>query len=356
MPPPELQRWAIMAGIPEVLVDEAVKRISPPGTDFAVAHNEPPRASVVTIPLRVTLPTSLLTYPYIAAAHCSGLLLLCGTHLIDPFSALVSYHLCHARTGKIVSIIPHNHPTGFHGATVGLLTKGDACVVAELQPDLDCTGRATLLTYKVGEGACKWSVRELAFSPPPKRPWFGEGVVSHDGRLWWVDLSYGLLSYDPFADNERLLYVPLPQVADEIPADPVRRGLHRCVKVSRGRLRYVQIHGKPDAPVVSTWALVDPFSKDWIPERRMDMADVWFDESYLGTMLPWSVPDLALIHPTDPDRVYFFLGSCIFAVDLRRKMVVGYDNDFQMPDPPRHLKRSSHFVHAWCYDPSSSIS
>ena len=41
------------------------------------------------------------------------------------------------------------------------------------------------------------------------------------------------------------------------------------------------------------------------------LADVWADQSYLDTTLPQSIPALALLHPTDPDKVYFFISSCI---------------------------------------------
>ncbi|CAD6267282.1 unnamed protein product [Miscanthus lutarioriparius] len=71
-------------------------------------------------------------------------------------------------------------------------------------------------------------------------------------------------------------------------------------------------------------------------------------------MLPGSVPALALLHPEDPDKLFFFLGSCIFAVDLQQRKVVECSN-FAMPDSPNELlMRSSHFVHVWQYDPSSS--
>lgn len=35
--------------------------------------------------------------------------------------------------------------------------------------------------------------------------------------------------------------------------------------------------------------------------------------------------------PTDPDKVYFFISSCIFAVDLRTRKVVEFA-DFCMPN------------------------
>uniref|UniRef100_A0A0Q3VF37 DUF1618 domain-containing protein n=1 Tax=Setaria italica TaxID=4555 RepID=A0A0Q3VF37_SETIT len=183
----------------------------------------------------------------------------------------------------------------------GLMVRGGKCVVAELQPAGDGSGRATLLRYTVGQ--YEWVESELACSPPLPRDWCPQGVVSHGGMLCcrrWIRPYIG--------------------------------GARRCVRESGGRLRYVEIHGDPGAPVVSTWALTE--AGEWNPERRVPMADVWADESYLDAMLPGSVPALALLHPEDPDKLYFFLGSCIFAVDLRRRKI----------------------VHAWQYDPSSSRS
>lgn len=120
-------------------------------------------------------------------------------------------------------------------------------MVAELQPEAD--GRATLLTYKVGE--YRWVERELTYSPPLGHFWAGEGVASYAGMLWWVDLSYGLLARDPFDDDPKLIHVPLPQVLDELPTPQINRGARRCLQVSCGKLRYAQMHGNPDAPVVS---------------------------------------------------------------------------------------------------------
>ncbi|KAJ1293797.1 hypothetical protein BS78_01G096200 [Paspalum vaginatum] len=199
---------------------------------------------------------------------------------------------------------------------------------------------------------------ELAYSPPLLEwCWFGEGVISHGGVLWWIDLSYGLLACDPFAEEPELLHVPLPRVPDELPVEPINHSAYCCVKVSGGRLRYVQIHGSRDAPVVSTWALANPASAgEWNPERRVCLADIWADKSYLETMLPRSMPALALLHPVHPDKLYFFLDSCIFAIDLSRRMVVEF-SEFRMPDLPEHprdLMISSHFVHAWEYDASCS--
>jgi hypothetical protein len=350
------ERWTILAGIPKVVKDEEAKRIFPPGTSISVAYNELPSASVLTAPFRITSPPYPYgNYPYIAAADPSGLLLLSAKHPLAEFSAMITYHICDARTGEVISLCNHRGPMDLHADNVGLIMSGQRCLVAELLPKSDGTGRATLLCYTVGE--YQWVEMELDYSPPLQqgRFWYGDGVISHAGLLWWVDLSYGLLACDPFADEPELIHTPFPRVLDELPVERMNRSAYCCVKVSGGRLRYVQIHGSPDAPVVSMWTLADPPASagEWIPECSVCLADIWADESYLETMLPRSVPALALLHPADPCKVYFFLGSCIFAVDLRRRMIVEF-SEFEMPNPPDQMMTSSLFVHAWQYDPSRS--
>ncbi|RLM99759.1 hypothetical protein C2845_PM06G07100 [Panicum miliaceum] len=262
MPAAAQEPWSILAAIPEVAMDKkAAKRAFPPGAGAFVAFDEPPRPSVLTVTPHFSLPACIGSYPYVAAADRSGLLLLCGTHPMSTDSVMVSYHVCDAVTGEVVTL---PHPPGimaFYGANIGLIVKGDAgCMIAALQSGR-ChgveTGAAVLLSYKVGD-CRKWREREIAAcSPRIPRDWFPEGVVSHGGMLWWVDLSHGLLACDPFADEPELLHVPLPTVADELPADSrINRGALGCVKVSGGRLRYVRIHGGLDAPVVSMWMIV----------------------------------------------------------------------------------------------------
>ncbi|CAL5092823.1 unnamed protein product [Urochloa decumbens] len=368
MPAAAQEPWAILAAIPEVAMDkEAAKRAFPPGVDASIAFDEPPRPSVLTVTPEISLPACLGCYPYVAAADRSGLLLLCGSHPMGTDCLKISHHVCDAVTGEVVTLPYPPRNMAFYGANIGLIVKGDAgCMVAALQSarrDGVDTGAAVLLSYKVGDDRRVWRERGInaGVSPAIPRGWFPEGVVSHGGMLWWVDLSNGLLACDPFADEPELLHVPLPTVADELPADSqVNSGARSCVKVSRGRLRYVRIHGGLDAPVVSMWMLVvstwGPAGRwEWIPESSVPFAAVWMDESYVNTKLPSSIPAIALIHPMDPDRVFFFLGSSIFAVDLQLRKVVGFSK-FEMLDPPKSTgrMRSSRFVHAWHYDPSST--
>ncbi|KAF8781240.1 hypothetical protein HU200_000651 [Digitaria exilis] len=336
---------------------EAAKCTFPPGADASVAFGEPPRASVLTVTPQVSLPACLGRYPYVAAADSSGLLLLCGTHPRSRNCLMASHHVYDAVTGEVFTLPNPPRPMAIYGANIGLIVKGDAgCMVAALQSaprhGVD-TKRAVLLSYKVGE-CRKWREREIApCSPPIPSDWFPEGVVSHGGMLWWVDLSHGLLACGPFADQPELLHIPLPAVTDELPADSCgrqraprsTRGASGCVKVSGGRLRYVLIHGSLNAPVVSMWMLVastwcPAWRWEWIHEISMPLAEVWADESYVNTKLPLIIPALAFIHPMDSDSVYFFLGSYIFAVDLQLRKVVGF-SEFKMLDPPRRLYRKA---------------
>ncbi|CAN6329578.1 unnamed protein product [Urochloa humidicola] len=351
MPPPVQERWAILAGIPKIVATEEAKGVRRAvNSSISVARDKPPCSSVLTVPSRVSSAPNYIWYPYVAAADPSGLLLLRATQPFTNFSCIYSYHLCDALTGKIAAIPRHFQTMCLHGENAGLLRRGREFMVAELRPTHDGSGRATLLCFTAGK--YNWVEKQLTYFPPLDRPYFAEGVISHGGMLWWVDLSYGILACDPFADKPELLYVPLPWVPDELPAGPINRGMYRCVNVSDGRLRHVQIHGNPNAPMVTMWALADPArAGDWFHEHTVAMADVWADQSYLETSLPQSTPTLALIHPMNPDKVYFFINSCIFAVDLQRRKVVEF-SDFWMPKLPSHLKRSSHFVHVWQNDPS----
>ncbi|RLM98115.1 hypothetical protein C2845_PM06G32270 [Panicum miliaceum] len=311
MPPPALERWAILAGIPKVVATEEAMGGRRTVSSISVAVDEPPYASMLTVPSRVSSAANNLWYPYVTTADPSGMILLSATQPFTNFSCIFSYHLCDAPTGKVAAIPGHFQPMRFHDDNVGLLWRGREFMVAKLQPTGDGSSHATLLCFTAGK--YDWVEKKLTYFPPLDRRYFGEGVISHGGMLWWVDLSYGLLACDPFADATKLLYVALPSVLDELPADPVSRGMNRCVKVSGGRLRAT-----------------------WTPHYHRV-----FQPSHSST-------------PTDPDKVYFFISSCIFALDLRRRKVVEF-SDFWMPKPPPHLKRSSHFVHVWRNDPSCRL-
>ncbi|CAL4905668.1 unnamed protein product [Urochloa decumbens] len=344
MPWPAAQeRWSILAVIPKVVpTPETKKGKRRPAITISVDLNKPPNASILTVPRRVSSAPNNIWYPCIAAADPSGLLLLRATEPFTSFSCMC--------TGKVAAIPWHFQTMCLHGKNAGLLRRGRRdCMVAELRPTHDGTGRATLLCFTAGKYN-NWVEKQLTYSPPFDRHYFAEGVISHGGMLWWVDLSYGILACARAALCRTTVG----------PRRAAARGSHqpRHLPLREGERREAEARTNPRRPQCagghrvgacrpgSGGGLVPSFH-----ERTVAMADVWDDQSYKDTSLPQSIPTLALIHPMNPDKVYFFISSCIFAVDLRRKKVVEF-GEFSMPKLPPHLKRSSHFVHVWKNDPS----
>ncbi|KAF0920607.1 hypothetical protein E2562_035894 [Oryza meyeriana var. granulata] len=183
--------------------------------------------------------------------------------------------------------------------------------------------------------------RELGVLRPPDRRF--------RDRLWWVDLSYGLLTCDiVYSDHPYLDYVPLPE-GSELPAGTPDIEKCRCVGVGAGRQRYVQIDKYDvDHHMVTMWTLmIDQHAGTWWHlDCEACFEVIWDDEIYKATKLPREVPAVALIHPAHlGDVVYFFLNSRLFAVDLFARRVLEWQF-FAMLHPPMAY-HSSQFVRAW---------
>uniref|UniRef100_A0A8R7TRV4 DUF1618 domain-containing protein n=2 Tax=Triticum urartu TaxID=4572 RepID=A0A8R7TRV4_TRIUA len=224
-------------------------------------------------------------------------------------------------------------------------------MVAELQPFLG-GDTADLLRFssQVGE----WVSKSVRY-PLPARQLSPNGVVACSGRLWWVDLSWCLLTCDPFADAPALHVVPLPD--GKALKSKEAWGLldkYRCVGVSAGKLRFVDMYRNRNsngAAQISVWTLADyPESTDWTLEYEATFAEICNDATYKATGLPRKIPVLALIHPINPDVVYFFLDEHLVGVDVRARKVVGCEV-YELVEPPRE-DVASRFVHAWKLPPA----
>lgn len=104
----------------------------------------------------------------------------------------IVYMLCDARTGKATRCAADRSCLARVGDIGFVSAASDAAhhMVVELYPNAT-TGRATLRRFSTELGA--WVSDEVRY-PPRHRPWGSNGFVTHDGKLWWVDLAYGLLS------------------------------------------------------------------------------------------------------------------------------------------------------------------
>ncbi|VAH75363.1 unnamed protein product [Triticum turgidum subsp. durum] len=178
---------------------------------------------------------------------------------------------------------------------------------------------ATLLCFSSESG--KWARKKVA-NPLPRWMWTFSDIVSHGGKLWWVDCVAGLLACDPFAEEPAMEYVQLP-------AGDVSNGVFRCVEMSCAS------HG---APKVSMRTLADPSTAEWTFEYEASFSEIWAGDSYKAAGLPNKAPVLALVHPDNPDVVYFFLEQRLFGVDMRAREVV----ECEPLDPAKSQKKGSY--------------
>ncbi|XP_047057459.1 uncharacterized protein LOC124663852 [Lolium rigidum] len=351
--------WVIMGRVPRVT---AADGDLPPGTDLSLALPAPPRVAQLTIPPRIfpgrTTPNN---FPSVLAVDASGLLLLkadqgpaTGPTVIDlpgrqEFSwrpTVAGYFVLDANTASAVALPDAKYI--MHPGHLGLVTSpadDGHYMVAELQMIIG-GDTADLLCFSSHTG--EWVTKDVPYPLPP-RPLSPSGVVALSGRLWWVDLSWCLLTCDPFADAPVLTVVPLPEgKALQYGEAGGLLDKYRCVGVSAGKLRFVDMYrnrNSAGAAQITVWTLADPDSTEWTLEYEAAFGEICNDDSFKAAGLPRKIPVLALIHPTNPDVLYFFLDEHMVGVDVRARKVVDCEV-YELVEPPReHV--SSRFVHAW---------
>jgi hypothetical protein len=353
-PAPPSSSWVILGSVPSVSTPAN-------GGDASVALTAPPRVSILTVTPRVfPEPPTPHFFPFVLAADPSGLLLLQANLRCTPTREVIDrpdhtgvswkvinsrYFVLDATTGSAFHL-PDPKATILHQAYLGLVVSpggGGHYMVVELQPMIG-SKKAKLLCFssEVGE----WVEKRVHYPLEP-RPWAPICVLSHHGRLWWVDLSWGVITCDPFADKPVLGFIPFPP--DRVLKCREAWGvtdIYRYVGVSDGKLRFVDTYkGKRDRPTVSVWTLAGADSTEWTLEQEARFSEIWADESYKATGLPRKIPSLALIHPKNPAVVYFFLEEHLFGVDVRARKVVECEV-YGLVAPPSCCI-ASRFVRTW---------
>ncbi|EEE64034.1 hypothetical protein OsJ_18863 [Oryza sativa Japonica Group] len=171
----------------------------------------------------------------------------------------------------------------------------------------------------------RWDAMPGFLSPlPAARPIVvDQPVVAFGGRLWWIDLAWGAVSVDPFADEPDFRFVELPRgrvlpSSNEMSFERRRRkkvlSTHRRVGVSEGTLRYVEVSGVEQF-VVRSYVLDDDGSS-WTMEQSTALRAQ-------GAPFP-GMPGIACIDPVNADVVYIMVGSgLVLGVDMERGMGFG---------------------------------
>ncbi|RLM98467.1 hypothetical protein C2845_PM06G18980 [Panicum miliaceum] len=202
-------------------------------------------------------------------------------------------------------------------------------------PDIDgmkktvCYRRLGILTQSErpnGPPAREWdkAVGLPSPLPPARRMDIDHEVVAFAGRLWWVDVSWGTISLDPFSDRPELRFVELPRgrVVEPVKGkwlpDLCR---YRRMGVSEGRMRYAELSQKKPF-VLSSFALEDDGSC-WTLEHRVELnrLGVWPDGCRPGQEK--DTPCIGVIDPLNANIMILTVGNHAISVDMDRGKVIG---------------------------------
>ncbi|XP_062227603.1 uncharacterized protein LOC133925876 [Phragmites australis] len=368
--------WVILGRVPRLVPGDAEAEHA---ADFSIPVALPPRVTVViTDPSTHPDPNYPDKYPYIVAVDTVGLLFhfnadpFYGVCFADrPYESNIivasQFHTNGVQQGHATTAtaerIPGRDgcdPIIFDIESIGFVSvnSGEDYLIAELMVDKgsEC---ARLVHFSMGNH--KWC-EENVVNPlsAHDRDWVPAGVVSHKEKLWWFDLSWGILSCDPFVDDLVLLFHSLPEDRILGMARPDIHD-HRCITESLYVLRYVEIiipegsvHDQGEAATVYMWTRISaPDGGDetigWDIEYEMSFAEIWNDDSYRRTELPQKVPVLAVVCPSNPRLVYFALEQeqRLFSVDVPLHRVVDFIDEAYELVTPGPAPPSCRYVLPW---------
>ncbi|KAF8703794.1 hypothetical protein HU200_031886 [Digitaria exilis] len=152
----------------------------------------------------------------------------------------------------------------------------------------------------------------------PRRIHLDHEVLAFAGRLWWVDLTWGAVSADPFSDQPELRFVELPRGSvTPVPGTNkiAAQGMFRRMGVSEGRLRYAEV-SENEPSVLSSYALDDD-GDGWTLEHRVALGPILADA---GTQE--GTPRIGVIDPLNAHAMYVIYGNLALAIDMDKGKVL----------------------------------
>lgn len=216
-------------------------------------------------------------------------------------------------------------------AGMGILTQSerpdgppDRFVVAELNaPDDGAVDwRFFFRRFDSQTGKGEWDKPVALPSPLPlvRRMDIDREVIAFAGRLWYVDVSWGAVSVDPFSDQPDLRFIELPRGSvTEPPKGPMEPDLdgYRRMGVSQGRLRYAEVSKKE--PFALSYFALDGDGSTWTLEHRVELSRLLPREDLESAE---ETPRIGVLDPMNAGIIHITLDSQLFSVDMDKTTVL----------------------------------
>nr|XP_051181233.1 uncharacterized protein LOC127295338 [Lolium perenne]XP_051181234.1 uncharacterized protein LOC127295338 [Lolium perenne] len=250
--------------------------------------------------------------------------------VVDAHVPDFTYLVCNPLTGQVLRVPKLWGTTkALRDSRVGILTQVDRGYGL---PDRFVVAmhfsQKNMLRFRSDTG--KWDSTKSGWEDPRAQGLkIRQETVAFGGRLWWVDLRYGAISADPFADLTETPFVELPKasVLPEAQGHEAYQQLrkYRRVGVSEGRLRYVEVSQR-EPFVLSSFTLDEESSGGWTLEHRVALSRVWAAD---GGGHPWlplqgnKTPQICVLDPLHANVIHVIVGEHVVAVDMDVGKVTG---------------------------------
>jgi hypothetical protein len=275
-PPSETpMTWVIVERAPRTAVE------LPRGADLVLEDERPLLPSTLALHKRFAKDDNATTI-YVISVDPSGLCLIC----LDKDGEEVQYLLCDARTSK-TTLLPSCADLGVSRGHTRRGTRPAPSISQGFRPP--ATG---LIGNRARDG--DYILAEL--------PAGGTHYKTMLCYSTWVDTRHGLLATDLSVDRPDLCYVALPEPDEDIECGSEDHRKHRCLNVSQGALRFLEIrNASGDTRIVMWTHNNDPCARSvWRREYDLLLKDLWADKSYGAAGLQNKLPTLiSLVNPTN---------------------------------------------------------
>ncbi|KAJ8555959.1 hypothetical protein K7X08_022717 [Anisodus acutangulus] len=230
------------------------------------------------------------------------------------------YHIYNAVKGHSVAL-PRTS-TRFSGyVSTGFLTESEEGSLTSYKVvRLDCQfGESYILKFEVfsSETGC-WRNVVVHMDRAIEVVWLRRPVALN-GKLHCIDRRHGILAFDPFNDQCRVIELPVD--IDKQCIDARNNGSPVLLDVHHGRLRYTEVSVVPSYPFgfsgISVWVLDEYDSSSWTLQHRVKIGDICFDDILISKALNGIIPTPIAFHPLDVNIFYLGFGDTVVSYNMK---------------------------------------